>query len=222
MISPVFLALALGLLALAPLLWPLLRPSPLTGPTAAPARGLALLLAVAVPGLALWVYLSLGQPQLLRPGWSGEALSLASLTERTQREPDNPEAWRALAHEQEAQGQLEPMQHSLRELIRLQPQAPEPLLDLAVTLAMSRGQGLSGESEQLIAQALRLAPDHVQALALAGSARYDQGDPAGAIVHWQRLLSLIDANTELARNIEAGIERARREASAPGGQGSVP
>ncbi len=86
----------------------------------------------------------------------------------------------------------------------------QALLDRAVTLAMQQPQGLAGEPEALIQQALQLAPTHPQALALAGSARLDQGDAAGAIAHWEQLLSQVEAGSELARTIQQSMARAQQ------------
>lgn len=97
----------------------------------------------------------------------------------------------------------------------LNPTSPDALLEQAVDVAMRQPErGLAGEPERLIAEALRLAPQHVQALALAGSARFDQKDYAGAIRHWEPLLERVEPGSDLARQIEGSLATARRLAQA--------
>lgn len=91
------------------------------------------------------------------------------------------------------------------------PTDAQTLLDQAVNLAIRQGErGLAGEPERLIQAALRLSPQHVQALALAGSARLDQGDAAGAVRYWEQLLPLVEPGSELESQIRAGIAAAQR------------
>lgn len=217
---------ALSLIAVASTAWPLLRRwpdsppgltepvtaldrPPATGGTPQPQRGLAAVLALAVPTLAVAVYALVGQPASWWADASEAATPLAVLEQRTRHQPQDAAAWQALALAQEADGQLAAAQTSWREVTRLRPQDPDAWLALAVSTAMGQPQGLAGEPEALIVRALSLAPDHVQALALAGSARYDQRDFAGAVAHWERLLPLVEAGSPLARSIEDSLARAR-------------
>ena len=82
------------------------------------------------------------------------------------------------------------------------------LADYADVLAMTQGRRLQGEPEALVARALAADPNHVKALALAGSAAFERGEYRAAIRHWQLLLTRVPANVDFARSIRGGIAQA--------------
>jgi cytochrome c-type biogenesis protein CcmH len=100
-------------------------------------------------------------------------------------------------------------------LIALRQPDADVLVDYAVAMGMSQGQTLKGEPQALLAQALRLQPAHPQALALSGSAAFEQQDYVRAISHWQALLSHVPADAEMRTAIEANIDKARALARKP-------
>jgi cytochrome c-type biogenesis protein CcmH len=75
---------------------------------------------------------------------------------------------------------------------------------------MAQGQSLRGKPTELINKALKIDPDSMKGLALAGSAAMERGDFAAAIKHWERLRSLLPADSEDARMIEGGLAEARQ------------
>jgi cytochrome c-type biogenesis protein CcmH len=95
------------------------------------------------------------------------------------------------------------------EAARRAPDNPNVLADYAEALAMSRGQSLQGEPETLALRALKLDPNHLKALALAGSAAMDRNDGAAAARYWEKLATLIPPGSEMARDIAASIAEAR-------------
>lgn len=82
--------------------------------------------------------------------------------------------------------------------------------DYADALAMAQGQSLRGKPTDLINKALKIDPDSMKGLALAGSAAMERGDFAAAIKHWERLRSLLPADSEDAKMIEGGLAEARQ------------
>ncbi|WP_085316595.1 tetratricopeptide repeat protein [Derxia lacustris] len=214
------LALALGLLALGFVLWPLLGPvangaaapawgggtAPVDLPSPPRARRTAAVLAVALPLLAAGVYLKVGAPALLT---AAEVASVDALLAATRARPGDAAAWRDLAHAQERQGSFADAVESYRRAVALAPDDADLLLDFAVTLGMKDGAHLDGEPERLIERALALAPDHVQALALLGSVRFERQDYAGAVEQWEKVLAQVPPDSDVAASISQGIERAR-------------
>ncbi|OOG25694.1 c-type cytochrome biogenesis protein CcmI [Thioalkalivibrio denitrificans] len=83
---------------------------------------------------------------------------------------------------------------------------PDLLVQYADVLAEVRG-GLEGEPKELIDKALELAPDHPQALWLAGSADYFAADYDGARHYWERLLSVLPPDSESASIVRSNLER---------------
>ena len=88
------------------------------------------------------------------------------------------------------------------------PRDPQLLADFADALAMARGERLAGEPEKLVLRALELDPNHLKALALAGTAAFERKDYAGAARFWQRMLPLMPAGSEDARAIQANVDEA--------------
>ena len=89
------------------------------------------------------------------------------------------------------------------------PPSAQLLADYANALAMAR-TAPRGEPERLIAQALKLEPDNVKALMLAGSAAFERKDFKAAIAHWERILKLVPPDSELVELVKDGIEDARK------------
>lgn len=131
------------------------------------------------------------------------------LAQRLQRQPQDPKGWRMLAKSYETLGRFDNAANAYQQLLKQQAPDPDLLTDYAVTLGMSKGQTLAGEPEALIKQALQLNPKHIQALALAGSAAFEQQDYRRAVSHWQTLLNLIPQDADLRPSIERHVEKAR-------------
>jgi cytochrome c-type biogenesis protein CcmH len=131
-------------------------------------------------------------------------------------QPDDEQGWRMLIRSYETLRRFDEAAAAYAKLLKLVPETPELLADYAVVLGMARGQTLAGEPEKLIQRALVLDPDNLQALALAGSAAFERKDYANAVKPWQRLLAQVPQESEMARSIGAGIDKARAlQKSAP-------
>ena len=78
------------------------------------------------------------------------------------------------------------------------------------TLAVTQGRSLDGEPMRLVEQALKLDPDNVKALSLAGTFAFNNKDYATAIRHWERVLQVAPADSPLAQQMRGGIEEARQ------------
>lgn len=199
----------------------------------APHRPTAWALALALPLAAAALYTATGNPAARHPapatqamatpgpeaGAEGEAAPamtperiqgmVARLAERMKTQPDDAQGWRMLARSYETLGRLDDAVGAYRELQRLAPNDTGMLLDYAVTLAMAKGRTLSGEPAALIERVLKLEPDNLQALALAGSEAFERKNYDAAVKHWQAVLAKVPAGTEMARSVEASIEKAR-------------
>ncbi len=147
---------------------------------------------LAVAG-AVGTYALTGSPQLAAPA-----------------DPPQAAALRREAHELEAARRFGAAAEVYRRLAALDPTDPNPLLDQAVATAMDRDEKLAGEPERLIDHALQLAPRHVQALALSGSARLEAGDRIGAVKQWRLILEQVPDDSELAARLGEQIAQAER------------
>jgi cytochrome c-type biogenesis protein CcmH len=64
-------------------------------------------------------------------------------------------------------------------------------------------------------QALALDPDHLQSLALAGSAAMERGDYAAAVRHWSRAKAVAPPGSPFATDLDPVIAEARAAAGLP-------
>lgn len=134
---------------------------------------------------------------------------VARLAERLQSQPQDADGWRKLIHSYETLRRFDLAVGAYEHLLALTPDNPDLLADYAVTLAMSLDQRLAGAPEKLIQRALAIDPDHVQALALSGSAAFERQDYARAIKAWQRILDRLPPDAEMAPSIALNIAKAR-------------
>lgn len=229
-----FLILALAMLAVAVLFIgpPLWRttviaqpdPSAIHPASAPPKRWAAICLAAGLMASTVVLYGVVGNRAALAPqlastprpvqaqGDIGQAqieAMVGKLAQRLQTQPDDPQGWRMLAKSYETLGRFDDAVQAYQNLLTHQVPTADTLTDYAVTLGMSKGQTLAGEPDVLIKQALRLEPNHVQALALSGSAAFEQGEYKRAVQQWNKLLATIPKDADMRDTIEHNVERAR-------------
>ncbi|WP_230408505.1 tetratricopeptide repeat protein [Undibacterium flavidum] len=130
------------------------------------------------------------------------------LASKLQKNPDDAAGWRRLARSYETLRRFPEAVQAYQSLLKLRQNDPEILTDYAVTLAMSKNQTLLGEPEELIAQALKIDPTYIQALALYGSAAFERQDYSLAASTWKKILLNTDPASDFARSIQAGIDKA--------------
>lgn len=176
---------------------------------------LVLGMVAAVIGLYAW----LGNPGAvvpLAPAPTGAGVGpaqieamVARLAQRLERQPDDVDGWRMLARSYESLGRFKQAVDAYQQLLQRQPDDPDILTDYAVTLGMAKGQSLAGEPEAILAHVLQIKPDHVQALALSGSAAFERGDYAAAIRQWRKLLAQVPPGDDVRQTIEENIDKAK-------------
>jgi cytochrome c-type biogenesis protein CcmH len=186
----------------------------------------AIAVGLLLPAAAVALYAAIGTPRaVLAPPAQAQAPAIgpaqieamvSRLAERLKTEPDDADGWRMLAHSYETLRRFDAAVEAYRHLIALEPDNANELTDAAVALGMTLNQDLSGEPERLIDRALAINPNHVQALALKGSAAYERGDYAQAIPPWKKILAMVPQDSEMARSIAASVAKAEAFAAKPG------
>ncbi|MDM9007153.1 tetratricopeptide repeat protein, partial [Klebsiella pneumoniae] len=144
---------------------------------AAPRRGNAIGLGLALALFTAFMYAMVGNPAALLPqtapdspaqapdqaqvnagqGPAGNGAGgmtpaqiegmVARLAQRLQQQPDDVAGWRMLVRSYETLGRYPQAVDAWRRLLALKPDDPDLLTDYAVTLGMSQGQSLAGEPE---------------------------------------------------------------------------
>ena len=185
-----------------------------------PSRSWAIGMGLTIPAVAVAVYLAIGEPDALDPanlttqqGFTREQVTemVGQLVARLEQEPNNVEGWTMLARTYVVLEDYPKALAAYARLGALTPKDPDVLTDWADVTAVVSGS-VQGEAEALVQRALEVAPDHVKALALAGTAAYQRGDFAGAASHWERILAQIPPGNEMAAGVRDSINNARERA----------
>jgi cytochrome c-type biogenesis protein CcmH len=174
----------------------------------------ALLLALPLLGAGLYAWL--GNPaaldQLQRRDFSQQDIDkmVAGLAAKLESEPDNLQGWAMLARSYKAMRRPAEAERAYEKAFALVEQDPQLLADYADLLASKTGD-LAGRPEELIARALKLDPDHLQSLWLAGTAAFNRADYAKAVEHWQRAQRQLPPESEDAQMLAGIIGEAKQK-----------
>ena len=194
----------------------------------APQRGrwIAVLLLALLPSISLFCYLLLGDANALakaelQANQSKAVANIADmvgkLEQRLKARPDDAEGWMMLGRSYSYIQQYQKAANAFGQWYRLQPDNPEAMLQYANNLAMARNGRMAGEPAQLIAQVLQRDPENPNALWLAGMAKAEEGSFAEARIHWQKLLTLLPADSESLPQVQqmlAALEQEMAKAEA--------
>ncbi len=190
----------------------------------------AIVVAVALPMVALGLYLQMGTPEALmgvaRPdaasrGAAGGAPGAGNaelphsvqemvegLARRLEQQPDDPEGWLMLGRSYAAMNRLQEARDALAQSDRLRPDQPMTLVALAEVMAGMQGNRLDGEPARLVERALELDPEFARALWLAGVHAFNVGDAERAGALWQRILALPGLSPQAAAQVREALAQA--------------
>lgn len=190
-------------------------------------------LAVFLPGLAVLLYLHLGEPNAIGVSVDGAGTDnmhpgdvpsveqmVERLEQRLQREPDDQRGWLMLGRSYMALGRYDDAVLALKRLYSLSGDDPDVLIRYADALAMAGGGGMLGEPAKLVQKALALDPDNRTGLWLAGMAAAEQGDPAAAVGYWEKLMPQLAQDEQARMEVHGLIEQARSQ-MAPGTETAI-
>jgi cytochrome c-type biogenesis protein CcmH len=185
-----------------------------------------------VPLLAVSLYLWLGNTKALLPqpameqmpmgaaddgGHANISSVLENLTARLREQPDDVEGWLMLGRTYAMMQRFNEAKDAYEKVLALSPDNPEFITDYADIVAMTNNGSLLGQPLELINKALRLDPGNPKALALAGTAEFEQKKYKEAAAYWEKLLALIPASeAELVKSVSASIAEAKSLASGKG------
>jgi cytochrome c-type biogenesis protein CcmH len=139
----------------------------------------------------------------------------AKLAARLKETPDDAEGWSMLGRTHMAISQPKEALAAYATSIKLRPDDAPTLADMADALAASQGRNIDGEPAKLIARALKIDPDNLKALALAGSLAFNNGDDATAVKHWDRAVRVGPADSPLVEMSRGAAQEARERSKLP-------
>jgi len=136
-----------------------------------------------------------------------------NLIARLSENPEDIEGWVMLGRTYAIMGRYDDASNTYEKLSELVPDNAQILSDYADVLAMKNQGSLVGKPAELINAALRADPEYPKALALAGTIEFEQARFAKAAEHWEKLLAVIPADSELAQSVRTSIAEAKSLAS---------
>jgi cytochrome c-type biogenesis protein CcmH len=196
----IVIAALLASVAVALVVWPLLRsrPDPKQGADKL-SRGVAVLVAVVVPTLAFVIYFSLSNwswnPNAQGRAAGGEAAPLAQmanqLAERLSREKGDAEGWKMLGRTYVVMNDFPKALDAYKQAYTLTGGSDiDALLGYAEAMVLVDEAQFEGEAGKLFEQAVTEAPSNPKALWYAGLTEFRRQDLAAARTHWQALRDL--------------------------------
>jgi cytochrome c-type biogenesis protein CcmH len=197
-----------------------------------PGRVAAIAAGIAIPLVAILLYLAVGNPGALAPQADSHGITrqqikgmVERLAARMRENPDDATGWVMLGRSYAVLDRYPEAVSAYANAVKRSPPDAQLLADYADALAMAQGRRLRGEPERIIAQALKVDPRNVKALALAGTAAFENHDFKGAIANWRRILEVVPPDSDMAESIRDSITDAEKlaggtakahPASAPG------
>jgi cytochrome c-type biogenesis protein CcmH len=194
----------------------------------------SILVAIAIPVLALGSYWKLGSWELLTKveaqttTESNAALTnsdtaefneiITKLAARLETQPDDLQGWRMLARSYAVIGDYAKTVQTYNKIMAKFEDQPDVLSDYAEFLAQSNQGKFTGLPTQLLKTALRINPKHGKSLWFLGRAAMERSDYEAAVSHWQALLIQLPPNeTKIREVLENQIAKAREHI-----QGNIP
>lgn len=149
-----------------------------------------------------------GEPHL--PAGGLESLA-DRLKQRLEQNPNDGVGWALLARSYAEMGRHAEAVPIYEKAMALIPDDAQLLADYADALGVLHGRKLEGTPEALIRQALKIDPNNVKALMLAGTVAFDRKEFAQAAAYWEQARAHLptEVDPEVAQELTGGIEEAR-------------
>lgn len=146
----------------------------------------AWLITLAAPVLVVALYAALGNPRAINPlarqpvpDEAAETM-VSQLAARLQANPDNPQGWLMLARSYKVLGRYAESANAWERAKDLVWNDADSLAEWTEARILAHGQRFDRRSQELLARAMSLNPEHAGVLLLRGLAALDRGDAAAA------------------------------------------
>ncbi|MBE0435863.1 MAG: c-type cytochrome biogenesis protein CcmI [Methylomicrobium sp.] len=175
-------------------------------------RWLTVLALIVIPLVSVTLYRALGNADALLPEADRTAQQIdeinamvSGLAQRLQSQPDDAEGWLMLGRSYKYMNRYAESAQAFSEAYRLLGDKADVMLQYADALAMANDGRLAGKPAELVAKALKLAPDDSTALWLSGMAKAESGKYDEALRHWQKLAAQLPKGSEPHREVQGLI-----------------
>ncbi len=201
----VLISAALLALALAFVLWPLLRQA-LRQQQRRGLYALAVVLALGIPLLGAGIYRMVGDPAALDPAALKQPLSIDEAITRIKQSLDrddaDPQMWALLGQAYGAKNEPAKAADAFAHALKYKPDDADLLVAWAQADSMAQPQHLiTGEARARLKRALAVDPTHQRGLWLLGISDFQLGRYADAVTTWTRLLKLLPPDSGVARGV---------------------
>jgi len=134
------------------------------------------------------------------------------LAERQQGKPEDLPGWLQLARSYEMLDRYDDAANAYAKAEKLINDQPDLLARYAETLSMAGGKGgqLAGKPRELLERALKINPQHMQSLYLAGVAAVQAKENQQAIGYWEALLPQLEPGSDDERMVRDGIDKLKQ------------
>jgi cytochrome c-type biogenesis protein CcmH len=143
------------------------------------------------------------------------AAMVDKLAARMKERPDDADGWAMLGRSYMALGRHDDAVKAYATALKLRPDDATLLADVADVTAVKNGRSLDGEPTKLLERALKIEPDNLKALALAGTAAFNRGDFAAAVKFWDHAIAVGPADSPMVEMSRGGAAEARERGKLP-------
>lgn len=196
-------------------------------PVATAQRNTVYMLALGIPLIAVLFYLKVGelkgignlpkQPAVAEAGSDGMSdrsqaqieANIAALAKRLESNPSDGDGWLMLARSYNSMEKYADAVSAYEHAAKVKTNDADVLAEYAFATAMAGNRQLQGKPQELITQALKIDPNNLKALELAGSAAFQAKQYQKAIDYWQRVVNNVPANSEVAQSVNSRITEAK-------------
>ncbi|UCB55577.1 MAG: c-type cytochrome biogenesis protein CcmI [Thiotrichales bacterium] len=188
--------------------------------------GLAVMISVFLPTLALLVYMKLGmhaastdshqaqmqaqaQAQAQQTQQAGTVEDMTNaLAARIKQQGGNLQEWTMLARAYKHLGQYLQSAEAYEQAVKQGPSA-QLMIEQSEVIALANNQRFTPAARELVMRALEMEPNNVNVLWFAGVAEYQAGNYRKSIEHLSRLSEQAKQDAEINRSLRIYIDKAR-------------
>jgi len=187
----------------------------IAAPLRAQSTRAAVIMGLAVPVLAVGLYMMVGTPAGLDPAQRQAPTTIeeavTQLEADLERDPRQPEGWRLLGRAYAELGRPDDARDAFQRAARLDPENLDAQVEHAGAIAASSPQHRFGEeATAILEQVLRIDPSHQRARLFLGIALRQAGENAQAAETWEPLLA--NLGPEAAAGLLEQVNEARTDA----------
>ncbi|MEO8434984.1 MAG: c-type cytochrome biogenesis protein CcmI [Pyrinomonadaceae bacterium] len=201
------------------------------GKTAGASRPFAYAFAIGLPVIAVALYLVVGKldamsasPSPTEPAQTAAPVSpmvngqpsqeqieanVATLAKRLEQKPGDLQGWMMLARSYSSMEKYNEAAGAYAKATALKTDDADLWADYAFAAAMANGRRLEGQPSDLINKALKVDPENLKALQLAGTAAFEVKNYQLAIQYWERLSRKTPPDSEVGQALSRRIDEAR-------------